>query len=96
MSYLSKEICNDQSCRRPAKIRIPRQRADHQVRCRIITLKVQNIKLGALIICWLIGRPKNRHFQNEAQCTSFPTKMSSICMRMINHFQSNAAHLTSF
>ena len=59
MSYLSKEICNDQSCRRPAKIRIPRQRADHQVRCRIITLKMQNTKLGALIICWLIGRPKN-------------------------------------
>ena len=57
---------------------------------------MQNIKLGALINCWLIGSPKNPHFQNEAKCTSFPTKMSSICMRMINHFQSNAEHLTSF
>ena len=57
---------------------------------------MQNIKLGALIKCWPIGRPKNPHFQNEAKWTSFPTKMSSICMRMINHFQSNAEHLTSF
>ena len=96
MSYLSNEVCNDQSCRRPAKIRIPRQRADHQVCCRIITLKMQNIKLGALIKCGLKGRPKNPHFQNEAKCTSFPIKMSSICVRMINHFQSNAEHLTSF
>ena len=30
--------------------------------------------------------PKNRHFQNEATYTTFPVKMSIICMRMKNDF----------
>ena len=29
---------------------------------------------------------KNPHFQNEARCTTFPVKMSFICMRMKNDF----------
>ena len=28
---------------------------------------------------------KNPHFQNEAKCTTFPVKMSLICLRMENH-----------
>ena len=29
---------------------------------------------------------ENRHFQNDAKCTTFLVKMSFICMRMKNHF----------
>ena len=29
----------------------------------------------------------NRHFQNEAKCTTFLVKMSFICMRMKSHFR---------
>ena len=37
---------------------------------------------------------RNSHFQNEAECETFVVKMSSICMRIKNHFHSNSFALS--
>ena len=37
---------------------------------------------------------QNSHFQNEAECNTFVVKMSFMCMKIKNHFQTNGFALS--
>ena len=60
----------------------------------VISQVPQPRKMRLVFMTMYLSEFQNSHFQNEAECKTFVVKMSFMCMKIKNHFQTNGLALS--